>query len=107
MDRWPVGPSSGVRRAFRRKDAAGNWKNMDLSDGYYKLYGKDASNSDISIDATYSSNMNVLQGELEFKLTSTAIARLANVPEASRKLSVVVVNDDGSVSTLYAFGYAF
>ena len=80
---------------------------MDLSDGYYKLYAKDSNNNDIIIEPTYSSNMNLLLGELEFSLTAEMINTLMNVDPEMRHMSIVSYNPDNSVSSLFDFTYNF
>lgn len=80
---------------------------MDLSDGYYKLYAKDSNNNDIIIEPTYSSNMNLLLGELEFSLTAEIINTLMNVDPEMRHMSIVSYNVDNSVSSLFDFTYNF
>lgn len=80
---------------------------FDLSNGYYKLYVKDANNIPIIIDPTYSNNMNTVLGEIEFHLSTATINKLMDVPESNRKMSIVAYNDDNSVSSLYDFSYTF
>ena len=92
---------------FKIKDINGNYKFMDLTDTYYKLYGKDNGDNDIVIEPTYSSNMNMLLGELEFALTASTIAKLKAVAADKRKLSIVAYNTDNSVSSMYDFSYTF
>lgn len=92
---------------FKIKDINGNYKFMDLTDTYYKLYGKDNGDNDIVIEPTYSSNMNMLLGELEFAMTASTIAKLKAVTADKRKLSIVAYNTDNSVSSMYDFSYTF
>ena len=89
----------------RKEDNAYDY--MDLSDGYYKLYAKDSNNNDIVIEPTYSSNMNLLLGELEFSLTAETINALMNVDPEMRRMSIVSYNTDNSVSSLFDFTYNF
>lgn len=80
---------------------------MDLSDGYYKLYAKDSNNNDIIIEPTYSSNMNLLLGELEFSINLETLNTLMNVDESMRRMSIVAYNTDNSISSLFDFTYTF
>lgn len=80
---------------------------MDLTEGYYKLYCKDFAGNEIIIDPTYSSNMNMLLGELEFSLTSSVINTLQQVDSDKRTMSIIVYNEDNSVSSLFDFKYEF
>jgi hypothetical protein len=92
---------------FKQEDINGNRKYVDLTDSYYKLYAKDNNGNDIIIDPTYSSNMNLMLGELEFNINSTNINKLYNVAPADRYISVVAYNNDNSVSSLYNMRYTF
>ena len=92
---------------FKQADINGNMKYMDLSDGYYKLYSKDAYSNDIVIEPTYSKNMNLVFGELEFALTTSEINTLMEVPETDRKMSIIAYNADNTTSSMYDFNYTF
>lgn len=92
---------------FKQQDINGNNKFVNLTDSYYKLYAKDAGGNDIIIDPTYSSNMNLMLGELEFNINSTNINKLYSVPQADRYISIVAYNNDNSVSSLYDMRYTF
>lgn len=92
---------------FKIKDINGNYKFMDLTDTYYKLYGKDSNKNDIVIEPTYSSNMNMVLGELEFNFTQSTISKLKAVDESERVLSIVAYNTDNSISSMYDFKYTF
>ena len=92
---------------FKQQDINGNNKYVDLTDSYYKLYAKDANGNDIIIDPTYSSNMNLMLGELEFNINPTTISKLYNVPQSDRYISIVAYNNDNSVSSLYDMRYTF
>lgn len=91
---------------FKIKDINGNYKFMDLTDTYYKLYGKDSEKNDIVIEPTYSSNMNMVLGELEFNFTQSIISKLKSVND-DRVLSIVAYNTDNSISSMYDFNYTF
>lgn len=90
---------------FKKKNASGTYEYMDLTDGYYKLYAKDNTNNDIIIEATYSSNMNMLLGELEFAINTETLSKLRNVDGINRKMSIVAYNADNSISSMYDFSY--
>lgn len=92
---------------FKQLDINGNRKFVDLTDAYYKLYTKDKSGNQIIIDPTYSNNMNLLLGELEFNINVSSIDKLYNVPEEDRYISIVAYNNDNSVSSLYDMRYTF
>lgn len=90
---------------YRKSDSVYDY--MDLSDGYYKLYTKDAANNDIVIEPTYSSNMNLLLGELEFSIDTKTLNKLMSVDSKLRRMSIVSYNNDNSVSSLFDFTYNF
>lgn len=92
---------------FKQEDINGNKKYVDLTDSYYKLYAKDNNGNDIIIDPTYSSNMNLMLGELEFNISTNNINKLYNVAPADRYISIVAYNNDNSVSSLYDMRYTF
>lgn len=91
---------------FKKLDSIGKYTSMDLTDGSYKLYFKDAFGNPVVVDPTYSNNMNMYLGEVEFNITAGMIARLTDVKEEDRKMSIVSYNDDGSVSSMYDFKYS-
>lgn len=90
---------------FRKYDSYGNLTVLDLSDGTYKLYSRDADGSDIVINPTYSSNMNAALGEIEFNISINNIQKLKGVSETDRFLSIVVVNHDNTISSMFDFTY--
>ena len=92
---------------FKQKDINNNLKYMDLTDSYYKLYCRDAYNNEIIIEPTYSKNMNLLFGELEFSINQSILNKLADVQDSSRKISIVAYNSDNSISSLYDMKYSF
>lgn len=92
---------------LKNRKSDGVYDYMDLSDGYYKLYTKNASGDEIIIEPTYSSNMNMLLGELEFTITKSIINSLQAVDPAERKMSLIVQNEDNSISSLFDFMYEF
>lgn len=92
---------------LKNTQSDGVYDYMDLTDGYYKLYTKDANNNEIILEPTYSSNMNMLLGELEFNLPASVISKLQNVNPSERKMSLIVQNEDNSISSLFDFRYEF
>ena len=90
---------------FKKMDVNGTYTYMDLSNGYYKLLFKDADNNDNLIDPTYSQNMNLYVGELEFNLSSSMINKMNAVSDNDKKMSIVAYNEDGSVSSMFDFMY--
>jgi len=92
---------------FKKTDINGNTNYLDLSDTYYKLYTHDAYNNEIVIEPTYSNNMNLLLGELEFNINSNNLNKMKEVPASDRKISIVAYNTDNSVSSMYDMMYTF
>ena len=76
-----------------------------MSNGYYKLMFKDEGMETNLIDPTFSTNMNLYIGELEFNFNMTILNKMAAVPEEDRKMSIVAYNEDGSVSSMFDFMY--
>lgn len=90
---------------FKNLKTDGRYAFMDLSDGYYKLMFKDDSGANVFVEPTYSDNMNMYLGELEFNISSGNIAKLTQVEDTERKMSIVSYNEDGSVSSMFDFLY--
>ena len=90
---------------FKKLTPEGKYSYMDLTDGYYKLMFKDSGKNTVTIEPTYSSNMNLFLGELEFTMSSGNISKLEEVEETQRKMSIVAYNEDGSVSSMFDFMY--
>lgn len=90
---------------FRKYDTYGNLTVLDMSDGMYKLYSRDANGRDIIIEPTYSSNMNMALGEIEFNISINNIQKLKGVPESNKFLSIVIVNQDNTISSMFDFTY--
>ena len=78
---------------------------MDLYNGYYKLFFKDSGGNDNTIEPTYSTNMNLYVGELEFNINSSMLSKMMSLEESERKMSIVNYNEDGSVSSMFDFMY--
>jgi hypothetical protein len=51
--------------------------------------------------------MNMLLGELEFSLQASVLSKLQNVDPSARKMSLIVQNEDNSISSLFDFRYEF
>ena len=90
---------------FRNSTSDGKYSYVDLSNGSYKLIFKDASDNTITVEPTYSNNMNLYLGELEFEITGIHTNKLMNVPESNRKMSIVSYGDNGYMSSVYDFLY--
>lgn len=88
---------------FRNATVDGKYSNIDLSNGSYKLAFKDASGNDYVIEPTYSNNMNLYLGELEFEFTNVHINKLMNISENDAKMSIVSCGDNGYVTSMYDF----
>ena len=79
---------------------------LDLSGAYnYIFYTKDSLGNVIEVSPTGSTNMNLMLGELEFKLTNDNIIKMLNVPESNRFFSIMVKNPDKTTSTLFEGSY--
>ena len=50
--------------------------------------------------------MNLYVGELEYNLNSSVLNRMSAVEETERKMSIVVQNEDGTVSSMFDFMYS-
>ena len=90
---------------FRNSTSDGKYSYLDLSNGSYKLVFNDASGNIIQIEPTYSNNMNLYLGELEFDITSVHVNKLMNVLEGDRKMSIVSSSDNGYMTSMYEFMY--
>ena len=90
---------------FKSLGSDGKYSYMDMSNGYYKLMFKDDGMGTNLIDPTFSTNMNLYFGELEFNFNMTMINKMSAVSEENRKMSIVAYNEDGSVSSMFDFLY--
>ena len=90
---------------FKKLAPNGTYTYMDMSNMYFKLLYRDSDGSDNLIDPTYSQNMNLYVGELEFNFNSVTVNKLQAVEESERKMSIVAYNEDGSVSSMFDFMY--
>ena len=92
---------------FKQEDYNNNLKYLDLSDAYYSLYCRSNAGSEINIEPTYSDNMNLVLGELEFNVNSAVINKLYLVPENERYLSIIARNEDNTISTMFEMRFTF
>lgn len=90
---------------FRKYDKDGVLTIMDLSDSVYKLYTRSSKGEDIVIEPTYSTNMNSVLGEVEFYISKSNILKLKDVSKENRFMSIVVVNTDNSIYSMFDFTY--
>jgi hypothetical protein len=90
---------------FRNTTTDGKYSNIDLSNGSYKLMFRDVAGNVIQIAPTYSNNMNLYLGELEFEITSDHIGKLMGVVEGNKKMSIVSSGENGYMTSLYDFMY--
>ena len=90
---------------FKQRDFNNNLKYFDLSDAYYKLYVKESNGNEIVVEPTYSNNMNIALGELEFNLNTSIINELKEVSPTDRKMSIVCYNTDGTLTSMYDMNF--
>ena len=90
---------------FRNTTGDGKYSMIDLSNGSYKLAFKDNGGNMVTIEPTYSNNMNLYLGELEFEITTGHVDKLQNVQEGDRKMSIVSYGENGYMSSMYDFMY--
>lgn len=90
---------------FKQRDFNNNLKYFDLSDASYKLYVRESNGNEIIIEPTYSSNMNIGLGELEFNLNTSNINKLKEVDSKDRKISIICYNTDGTLTSMYDMNY--
>lgn len=91
---------------FKRYGNDGKYTYADLTGGYYKLMFKDSGDNTVLIDPTYSKNMNLYLGEIEFNVSSANVNRLSLVEESKRKMSILSYGEDGTVSSMFDFTYS-
>lgn len=90
---------------IKKSVSSGKYAYMDLSNGLYKLMFRDSNNNVVVIEPTYSSNMNLYLGEIEFEVNDVNINKLMKVNQNDRKMSIVCCGDNGYMSSLYDFSY--
>jgi hypothetical protein len=91
---------------FKTLGNNGTYSYMDMSNGYYKLLFRDEGGNNNLIDPTFSTNMNLYVGELEFNFNASMINKMLAVSEEERKMSIVAYNEDGTVSSMFDFMYS-
>lgn len=91
---------------FKTLGNNGTYSYMDMSNGYYKLLFRDEGGNNNLIDPTFSTNMNLYVGELEFNFNTSMINKMLAVSEEERKMSIVAYNEDGTVSSMFDFIYS-
>lgn len=97
--------SKNYKFKFRKYDSDGNLVIYDLSDYSLVLYSRDSDGKDIIINPTYSDNMNLVMGEVEFNVPVNDILKLKNVETSKRFMSILVINNDNTKYTLFDFTY--
>lgn len=98
--------TSTYKFILKRKNEKNEDVFFDLNDmSSYLLVFPNENGKDIEIQATYSSNMNLTLGELEFTLSKNNIDKLLN--SKYDYFDIIVFNTDGSRSTLYEGKYKF
>jgi hypothetical protein len=81
----------------------GNLRYLDLSGPYtYVLRFKDSAGNNIDCTPTYSKNMNLALGEIEFKVDESAANKILQVAEEKRKFYLICLNSDGSSSAMFS-----
>ena len=92
--------TSTYKLIFKKKNEDGSTQNINLNDmSSYIIVFPDENGKDIELQITYSSNMNLTLGELEFNLTKSVLNKL--IKSKYRYFDVMVLNPDGSRSTMY------
>ena len=86
---------------FKQKDFNDNLTYFDLRDASYKLYIKESNGNEIILEPTYSNNMNLSLGEIEFNVSNSVINKLRAISAEDRYLSIIAYNTDGSTSSMY------
>jgi len=85
---------------FEKLDLQGNRVNVDLSGTFnYLLSFRMDDNSLIEVGPTYSTNMNTVIGEIEFKLTKSQASTI--LQQQNTAYSIVVKNPNGTEYNLY------
>lgn len=92
--------TSTYKFILKRKTENNSEEYLNLNDmSSYILVFPDENGKDIEIQATYSNNMNLTNGELEFTITKTTLNKL--IKSKYRYYDIMVLNTDGSRSTIY------
>ena len=88
---------------FKKMATDGKYTYMDLTNGYYKLMFRDSSGKVVTVDPTYSTNMNLYLGEIEFSVTSGIVSKLEEIEDSERKMSIVAYGDNNMMSSMFDF----
>lgn len=99
--------SSTYKFVFKKKNEKNEDEYLDLSaiNSSYVLVYKDNNEKENKINCTYSDNMRLTNGELEFNLSKTHLEKMKN--SKYDYFNIVVNNFDGSQSTLFEGKYKF
>lgn len=90
---------------FRKYDADGDLIMYDMTDYTVVLYSRDENGKDIMIEPTYSSNMNLAFGEVEFNISINNVLKLKKVDAANRFMSILIINNDNTKYSMFDFTY--
>jgi hypothetical protein len=88
---------------FKKLGTDGKYTFMDLTNGSYKLMFRDSAGKTIAIDPTFSTNMNLYLGEIEFSVNQSILAKLMEVEDTERKMSIVSYSEDNVMSSMFDF----
>lgn len=98
--------SSTYKFVFKKKNEKNEDVYVDLTEiNSYILVYKDINDKENKINCTYSNNMNLLLGELEFNLSKNHLEKMKN--SKYDYFNILIVNSDGSQSTLCEIKYKF
>lgn len=86
---------------FKQLDFNNNLNYFDLRESSYKLFVRESDGNEIILEPTYSNNMNLSLGEIEFNIPNSVLNKLRKVSENDRYISIIAYNPDGSTSSMY------
>ena len=93
---------------LKQKTDNGNYNYLDLMNtSSYVLLFKDVNNVTNEINCTYSDNMNLMMGQLEFNISPTIAQKMYNVPDNDKIVAIKCKNLDGSNSIIKEIKYKF
>lgn len=99
--------SFGGLYLFNLKDSK-NGSVIDLNNlSSYILCFRDSNNGVKQLECTYSDNMNLSLGQLEFNIPPSIAVDMKKVKDADRLMSIMVKNLTGETSTIVELHYAF
>ena len=94
------GDSTYKLKFERINSTTSDLENVDLSGAFnYALLFILDDTTKIQISPTYSTNMNTVIGELEFKLTNDQVSTL--LKQSNNNYSIIIINSDGTQYTFY------